>query len=66
MNILKKRQLGIFRIPILMSISGRLVAELPGDGVKCISTLQSHYANMTFAEKSKHDRIFQQVTHKGV
>ena len=27
--------------------------------------LQSHCANMTFADKSRYDRIFQQVTHKG-
>ena len=27
--------------------------------------LQSHCANMTFADKSRYDRTFQQVTHKG-
>ena len=27
--------------------------------------LQSHCANMTFADKSRYDRIFHQVTHKG-
>ena len=27
--------------------------------------LQSHCANMTFADISRHDRTFQQVTHKG-
>ena len=42
-----------------------LIAELPGDEVKCIAKLQSHCANMTFSEKSRYDRIFQQVTHKG-
>ena len=26
--------------------------------------LQSHCANMTFADKSRYDRTFQQVTHK--
>ena len=31
--------------------SRRLNAKLPGDEVKCIEKLQSHYANMTFAEK---------------
>ena len=35
------------------------------DGIKCIEKLQSHCANMTFADKSRHDRTFQQVTHKG-
>ena len=27
--------------------------------------LQSHCANINFTDKSGHDRIFQQVTHKG-
>ena len=27
------------------------IAELPVDGIKCIEKLQSHFANMTFAEK---------------
>ena len=45
--------------------SRRLIADLPGDGVKFISKLHSHYANMTFSGKSRYDRIFQQVTHKG-
>ena len=43
----------------------RLIAEFPKDGIKCIEKLQSHYANMTFADKSRYDRNFQQVTHKG-
>ena len=38
--------------------SRRLVAELPGDGVKCISKTQSHCANMTFADKSRYNRLF--------
>ena len=42
-----------------------LIAEFPKDGFKCIEQLQSHCANMTFADKSRYDRIFQQVTHKG-
>ena len=45
--------------------SRRLIAEFPKDGIKCIEKLQSHYANMTFADKSRHDRTFQQVTHNG-
>ena len=28
-----------------------LISEFPGDGVKCISKLQSNCANMSFAEK---------------
>ena len=45
--------------------SRRLIAEFPRDGIKCIEKLQSHCANMTFSDKSRYDRIFQQVTHKG-
>ena len=40
------------------------IADFPGDGVKCIEKLQSHCANVTFSDKSRYDRIFQQVTHK--
>ena len=43
----------------------RLISEFPGDGVKCIAKLQSHCANMTFSDKSRFDRIFQKVIHKG-
>ena len=42
-----------------------LIAEFPKDGIKCIEKLKSHFANMTFADKSRYDRTFQQVTHKG-
>ena len=45
--------------------SRRLIAEFPKDGIKCLEKLQSHCANMTFADKSRYDRNFQQVTHKG-
>ena len=45
--------------------SRRLISELPGDGVKCISKLQSNLANMNFSDKSRYTRLFQQVTHKG-
>ena len=45
--------------------SKRLIADLPVDGIKCIEKLQPHSANMTFSDKSRYDRIFQQVTHKG-
>ena len=30
--------------------SRRLIAELPKDGIKCIEKLQSHCANVTFAD----------------
>ena len=42
-----------------------LISEFPKDGIKCLEKFQSHCANMTFADKSRHDRTFQQVTHKG-
>ena len=45
--------------------SRRLIAEFPEDGIKCIQKLQSHCANMTFPDKSRFDRTFQQVKHKG-
>ena len=44
----------------------RFIAEFPMDGIKCNEKLKSHFANMTFAEKSRYDRNFQQVTHKVV
>ena len=42
----------------------RLIADFPKDGIKCIEKLRSHCANMTFADKSRYDITFQQVTHK--
>ena len=42
----------------------QLIAEFPKYGIKCIEKLHSHCANMTFADKSRYDRTFQQVTHK--
>ena len=42
-----------------------LIAEFPGDGIKCIGKLQSHCENMNFSDKSRYDNNFQQVTHKG-
>ena len=35
----------------------RLMADIPGDGVKCIAKLQSHCDNMAFSDKSRHGRI---------
>ena len=43
----------------------RFIADFPKYGVKCIEKLQSYCANMIFADKSRYDRTFQQVTHKG-
>ena len=45
--------------------SRRLIYEFPKYGIKCIEALKSHCANMTFADKSRYDRTFQKVTHKG-
>ena len=42
-----------------------LIAEFPKDGMKCIDKLHSHFANMNFDDKSRYDRTFQQVIHKG-
>ena len=44
--------------------SRRFIAEFPKYGIKCIEKLQSHCANITFSDKSRYDRTFQQVTHK--
>ena len=43
----------------------RLIAEFPEDGIKCMEKLQSHCAKINFADKSRYDRTFQYVTHKG-
>ena len=43
----------------------RLIPEFPKDGIKCIDKLQSHCENMTFSDKSRSGKTFQQVTHKG-
>ena len=45
--------------------SRRLIAEFPEYGIKCMEKLQSHCANMTFADKIRYDRTFRQVKHKG-
>ena len=37
--------------------SRRLIAEFPKDGVKCIEKLQSHCANMTFADKNIYEKL---------
>ena len=45
--------------------SRRLIAEFPKDGIKCLEKLQSRCANIIFADKSRYDITYQQVTHKG-
>ena len=45
--------------------SRRLISEFQKKGIKCIEKLKSHCANMNFADKSRYDRSFQQVTYKG-
>ena len=42
-----------------------MIAEFPKDGINCIEKLQSYCANMTFADKSRYESTFQQVTPKG-
>ena len=42
-----------------------LIAEFPKDGLKRIEKLQSNVSNMTFADKSRYESNFKQVTHKG-
>ena len=43
-----------------------LIAKFTGDRLKCIANLQSHCANMHFADKSRYERIFKPVTYKRV
>ena len=38
--------------------SRRSIAEFPGDGVKFISKLQSHCANMNFSDKKIYYRLY--------
>ena len=44
--------------------SSRLISKFSENGVKCISKLQWHCANMTFSKKIRYDRIFQKATQK--
>ena len=45
--------------------SRRLISESPMDGINSIENVQSHCADMNFADKSRYDITLQQVTHKG-
>ena len=42
-----------------------IIYEYPKYGEQAISILQCKCANMTFADQIRHNRLFQQVTHKG-
>ena len=42
-----------------------LISEFQTNGKKCIRKLKSHCPNMTFADKSRYDRNFEQITYKG-
>ena len=61
----KKKDIRNLLHPNINVHSRRLIAEFSGDGIKCIEKLQLHCANMNFSEKSRYDRTFQKVTHKG-
>ena len=63
-DYVKKAIINLFHTNIDIH-SRRLISEFLKYGIKCIEKLQSHCANMTFADKSRYDRTFQQVTHKG-
>ena len=41
-----------------------LIDEYPGEGVKSISRLKYQCANITFADQSRYNILFQQVIHK--
>ena len=45
--------------------SQRLIYEYPGYGIEAVTRLQPQCANTTFAEKSRYNRYFQKVVHKG-
>ena len=44
----------------------RLLGEYPVGGVQAITRLKSQCANVTFAENSRYNKLFQRVMHKGV
>ena len=45
--------------------SRRFISEFIIYGIKCTEKLKSRCANMTLTDKSRYDRIFKKVTHKG-
>ena len=44
--------------------SQKLIDECPEDGLQAISILQSQCENMTSAEQTIYNRMFQQMMHK--
>ena len=65
LKIMQKRLSETFCMQILMYTAEDWLLSISKYGIKCIEKLQSHCANMTFADKSRYDRTFQKVTHKG-
>ena len=43
----------------------RLIDEFPRDGEQDISRFKPQWANITFADRSRYNIMFQQVLHKG-
>ena len=64
LKIMKKSLSEIFCMQTLMYTAEDSLMSSQNMVSKCLEKLQSHCANMTFADKSRYDRTFQQVTHK--
>ena len=65
LRIIQKRLPETFFMQTPMYIAEYWFSDFPKYGVKCIEKLKSHCTNTTFADKSRYDRNFQPVTHKG-
>ena len=65
MNILLKRPLEIFYMPILMSIAERQLLNSQEMELNIFKKTQSHCAKTKFSDKSSYDRIFQPFIQKG-
>ena len=65
LKIMQKSPSGTFFHANIDVYNRRLIADFPKDGMKFVEKLQSHCANMTFSDKSRYERTFQQVKHKG-
>ena len=65
LKILQKRLSEIFLHANIDVHRRILIDEFPIDGIKCMGKLNLYSANMTFSDKSRYDRTFQQVTHRG-
>ena len=64
-KIMQKRPSWIFFHANIDVHSIRMIAEFPIYEIKCIAKLQSHCANMAFADKIRYAWTFQHVIHKG-